>query len=73
MQGLLIASWYAMQSIHVTVSIVETATCAVIYWQYYIMKIVTISVSLQGMLRNGGSLLFDLKRNTLASLVHFVV
>ena len=45
-QGLLIGIWYAMQSIHVIVSIAETATCAVFYWQYYIGKIVLVVVSI---------------------------
>ena len=46
MQGLLIGIWYAMYSIHVVVSIVETATCAVFYWQYYIGKIVLVLASI---------------------------
>ena len=45
-QGLLIGIWYAMQSIHVIVSIIETATCAVFYWPYYISKIVLVLVSI---------------------------
>ena len=46
MQGLLIGIWYAMHSIHVIVGIVETATCVVFYWQYYIVKIVLVLVSI---------------------------
>lgn len=46
MQGLLIGLWYSMQSIHVLVSIIETATCAVFYWQYYLMKISLVLLSI---------------------------
>ena len=46
MQGLLIGLWYAMQSIHVIVSIVETATCGVFYWQYYLMKLALVLMSI---------------------------
>ena len=46
MHGLLIGLWYTMQSIHFIVGIIETATCAVFYWQYYIMKVVLVLVSI---------------------------
>ena len=45
MQGLLIGLWYAMLSIHVLVGVFETMACAVYYWQYYIVKIVLVLVS----------------------------
>ena len=46
MHGLLIGLWYSLQSIHFIVSIIETATCAVLYWQYYLMKIALIFISI---------------------------
>ena len=45
MQGLLIGIWYAMQSIHVVVSIIETAACIVYYWPYYMVKIALVLAS----------------------------
>lgn len=46
MQGLLIGLWYAMQSIHTMVGIVELASCAVYYWEYYILKTVIVLASI---------------------------
>ena len=46
MQGLLIGLWYSMHSIHIIVGVFETATCAVFYWKYYIMKIVLVTTSI---------------------------
>ena len=46
MHGLLIGLWYAMQSIHIIVGIIETATCAVFYWEYYTMKIALVLLSI---------------------------
>lgn len=45
MHGLLIGLWYAMQSIHTMVGIIELASCAVYYWEYYILKAVIVLVS----------------------------
>ena len=45
MQGLLIGIWYAMQSIHVIVSIIETAACVVYNWPYYLLKIALVLAS----------------------------
>ena len=45
MQGLLIGIWYAMQSIHIIVSIIETAACVVYNWPYYIVKIALVLAS----------------------------
>ena len=46
MHGLLIGLWYSLQSIHLIVGIIETATCAVLYWQYYLIKIAIVLVSI---------------------------
>ena len=45
MQGLLIGLWYAMQSIHILMGVLETVTCAVYYWPYYIVKIILVLAS----------------------------
>ena len=45
MQGLLIGIWYAMQSIHVLVSIIETVSCVVYNWPYYLVKIALVLAS----------------------------
>ena len=45
MQGLFIGIWYAMPSIHIIVSVIETATCVIYNWPYYIVKIALVLAS----------------------------
>lgn len=38
MQGLLVGLWYSMQSVNMALSVFESPTCVVFYWQYYVCK-----------------------------------